>query len=274
MKELSKTILDIERDIRDTLENDYKEKSTENKKIEFEDVIYIGEVTWNDRINGKPLSSKLFAVRKEITTRNKKGEEQKREMYEYYLDKKYVGAGINIRMPQLEERFKISEPEKAKQIERLLENIQDKDLLENSLKYLERQELENIAEALGIEAKDIKEISEVDLKQKILSIDENKLSDKDKKDQKEEEENKDDEEIKLDENETKHLNIREETKLNQYIKGQTLDQKLGLEKIGITDGVKLARVSTSSLESKKRSFKIKHRHVCSHKKKWRSSGTW
>ncbi len=269
MKELSKTILDIERDIRDTLENGYNLKSTENKKIEFKDVIYVGEVTWNDKINGKPLSSKLFAVRKEITTKDKKGEEQKREMYEYYLDEKYIGAAINIRIPQLEERFKISEPEKTEQIERLLENIQDKDLVENSLEYLERKELENIAEALGIEAKDIKEISEIDLKQKILSIDEkNNLEDLKDKNKKEKGKTKDNEEIKLEEDETKHLNIHEETKLNQYIKGQTLGQKLGLEKIGITDGVKLARVSTSSLESKKRNLKIKHRHICGHQTKW------
>ncbi len=252
MKELSKTILDIERDIRDTLENDYKSQSTENKRINFKDVMYVGEVTWNDKINGKPLSSKLFAVRKEIETQNKYDVEKKREMYEYYLDDKYIGAGIDIRMPQLEERFKISEPEKADQIERLLENVQDKDLIQNSLEHLERQELENIAEALGIESKDIKDISEIDLKQKLLNLDERDL-----KEEGEKEDNlQDEEEVKLDEDETKHLNVREETDLNQYIKGETLGKKLGLEKIGITDGVKLARVSTSSLDSKDRNIKI------------------
>ena len=214
--------------------------------------MYIGEVTWNDKINGKPLSSKLFAVRKEIETKNKYDVEKKREMYEYYLDDKYIGAGIDIRMPQLEERFKISEPEKADQIERLLENVQDKDLIQNSLEHLGRQELENIAEALGIESKDIKDISEIDLKQKILN-----LNERDLKEEGEKEDNlQDEEEVKLDEDETKHLNVREETDLNQYIKGETLGKKLGLEKIGITDGVKLARVSTSSLDSKDRNIKI------------------
>ena len=52
--------------------------------------------------------------------------------------------------------------------------------------------------------------------------------------------------------ELEKLDIREETKLNQEIKGETLGQKLGLDKAGIHDGEKLVRIQKSQLSSKTR----------------------
>ena len=55
---------------------------------------------------------------------------------------------------------------------------------------------------------------------------------------------------KIRKDEFEKLDIKEETDLSQEIKGETLGQKLGLKKVGINDGVKLARVSTSDISSR------------------------
>ena len=105
------------------------------------------------------------------------------------------------------------------------------------------------AKVLGINPDEIENIDEIDLDTKIPNLDKEDRSEKG-----EELENKDrdeDDSQRISESQTEKLNVKEETKLGQFIQGESLGQKLGLEEIGITDGVKLARVSTSSLASQK-----------------------
>ena len=91
----------------------------------------------------------------------------------------------------------------------------------------------------GIKKEDLKQIDEIDI--------DKELEEKDK-DSEKEDKGQDDEQEELTSDETRKLDIREETSANKSIKGQTLRNKLGLEKEGITNVDKIARVSTSSLE--------------------------
>ena len=94
----------------------------------------------------------------------------------------------------------------------------------------------------GVKKEDLEKIDEIDIDKEIEE------KDKDKKEEKDENKEKEDENEELTTDETRKLDIREETSANKSIKGQTLRNKLGLAKEGITDVEKIARVSTSSLE--------------------------
>ena len=98
----------------------------------------------------------------------------------------------------------------------------------------------------GIKKEELEEIDEIDIDKEIKEKDKDKEDEKD--DEKEDNKEKEDENEELTTDETRKLDIREETSANKSIKGQTLRNKLGLEKEGITNVEKIARVSTSSLE--------------------------
>ena len=97
----------------------------------------------------------------------------------------------------------------------------------------------------GIKKEELEEIDEIDIDKEIEE------KDKDKKDKIGDNKEKEDKNKKLTTDETRKLDIREETSANKSIKGQTLRDKLGLEEEGITDVEKIARVSTSSIEGEK-----------------------
>ena len=88
------------------------------------------------------------------------------------------------------------------------------------------------------------QIDEVDLNEELPTEEvQEKLNAKETKDTKQK---------RIGNEELEKLDIREETKLNQEIKGETLGQKLGLDKAGIHDGEKLVRIQRSQLSSKTR----------------------
>ena len=60
------TTFKIEESFKDTIENDIYKNNTKNKKVEIKDIKYIGEATWQDKVNGKPISDKVFLVDVEI----------------------------------------------------------------------------------------------------------------------------------------------------------------------------------------------------------------
>ena len=99
------------------------------------------------------------------------------------------------------------------------------------------EQIKKIAEALGVSPEEITDIDMLDLNKEIES----------------EEEYMQEEQDVLNKRETAKLDIRETTSLDQNIKGETLAKKLGISNIELpngeklTDGEKLARVSTSSL---------------------------
>lgn len=214
---------------------DYKEFEKTNK---VKDVKYLGKINIDKEIEGKHVQTfeDIFVLieQKEIT---KNGQKQIIEIEKYVTENLEQIAGNNksdmYNFPMATEKYK----DQKEMIEKQLQEMAGKKSL--SLNDIENSRLESIAKALNIEPDKIKDIDEIDLKQEISSE-----RVEDKKNGKEKEEKGQE---KLSKKELKGLNIKEETRLNQNIKGETLEEKLGLKKNGITDGVKLARVTTESL---------------------------
>ena len=242
-------LLQEELKFRDDLNNQFKQKETPDKSSYVKDIIFVGDVKWKDKVNGNELSEKLYIVRINKVTRDENGELQVDTINNYYLGDKCIGGYIDDKDPQFYKVFEYSEPDKVAQIKNLLENTLDRQLEEQSMSKLLEERKQEIAKALGINPDEIENIDEIDLDTKIPDLNKEGRSEND-----EELENKDrdeDDSQRISESQTEKLNVKEETKLGQFIQGESLGQKLGLEKIGITDGVKLARVSTSSLASQK-----------------------
>ena len=242
-------LLQEELKFRDDLNNQFKQKETPDKSSYVKDIIFVGDVKWNDKVNGNELSEKLYIVRINKVTRDENGELQVDTINNYYLGDKCIGGYIDDKDPQFYKVFEYSEPDKVAQIKNLLENTLDRQLEEQSMSKLLEERKQEIAKALGINPDEIDNIDEIDLDTKIPDLNKEGRSEND-----EELENKDrdeDDSQRISESQTEKLKVKEETKLGQFIQGESLGQKLGLEEIGITDGVKLARVSTSSLASQK-----------------------
>ena len=242
-------LLQEELKFRDDLNNQFKQKETPDKSSYVKDIIFVGDVKWNDKVNGNELSEKLYIVRINKVTRDENGELQVDTINNYYLGDKCIGGYIDDKDPQFYKVFEYSEPDKVAQIKNLLENTPDRQLEEQSMSKLLEERKQEIAKVLGINPDEIENIDEIDLDTKIPNLDKEDRSEKG-----EELENKDrdeDDSQRISESQTEKLKVKEETKLGQFIQGESLGQKLGLEEIGITDGVKLARVSTSSLASQK-----------------------
>ena len=244
MREIDKEILKIELDFKDTLNNEIAQ--SKQSETEIKDIIYVGDIEWKDRINGNNLSEKLFIVKKEITLKNEKGEEiEKKTVNNYYLGDKCIGGFMDVKSPIFNQYIETAEPEKIKKVKELLQNTPIEELENKSMENLQKQYIKELSEKLGISEEEIMQIDEVDLNEELPTEEEvqEKLNTKETKDTKQK---------RIGNEELEKLDIREETKLNQEIKGETLGQKLGLDKAGIHDGEKLVRIQKSQLSSKTR----------------------
>ena len=177
---------------------------------------YFGELT----IESKKRT--IYLVR-ELVQRKINGELHDVEIDNYVTEQMEKIAGDNqhdtYKYPMVVSKF----TKEKESIEDQIKDLIDSGFLEVGEK--ERKQVTEIAKALDKKVIDIKEIDEMDLTQDVSVNKEQRVEKKD----------------------LKGLNIREETKLSQYIKGETLEKKLGLKEHGILDGVKLARVTSSSL---------------------------
>lgn len=203
-------------------EKDIKEKG-EELYIVINDIKHLGKVKFIQEINGQKAEEEKDIY---LLIEEKDG----RILYKYYDENLQLVAVEDSTRDELmaESKFEGKDQSFLKQIEEL-----DKE--GKSLSQIEA-ELEEISVALGISLDEIDEVKEFDLKQEI----------------KEKEEN---EKQVLNKDETSHLDIKETSKLNQNIKGETLENKLGIKNITLpngqklTDGDKLAVVSTTSLNN-------------------------
>ena len=238
MREIERKILDIELDFKDTLENDRKQ--AHNMETQIKDVIYVGDAKWTDRLNGKMVQDKLFIVTKNVLIKNEKGQViDKKEVKNYYLGDKCIGGFMDVKNPIFNEYFENSEPQKVDAIKNLLDKVSLEELEERSLNTLQKKYMQELSEQLGIPEEEILEMEEVDLDEE-LPVEQ-------------ELENKEDENQKvLNSRKLENLDIKEETSLHQEIKGETLGQRLGLEKVGIYGAEKLVRISKSQLSSEDR----------------------
>lgn len=216
MDQHSREILEEEQEFKRNLEN--------NSNDYIEDVIEVGEITLLDE-NGKLKTEKLYIVKRFTPDLDSTGNLKGKTSYNYYLGDKCIGGFLDPDEPIFNESVSEKKLEAAR---RLIENTNSDELKEKSYKNLKEQEVKEIAETLGIEIEQIEEMQEMDLNQEV---------------------DLNEEEVVLSEDVSNNLEIKEETNLNQYIKGETLENKLGLKEAGIEDGVRLARVSTSSISS-------------------------
>ncbi len=180
---------------------------------------YLGKIKIDENIKD------IYLVR-ELIEKKINGEMQTVEVDSYITEQLEKIAGNN-KSDSYPYPIVVSKYTDQKQdLEEQLQTLEDEGLID--LGDLERERAKEIAKALNIEEKQIKEIQEIDLNQEIqepMQQGQQQVTQKD----------------------LKGLDIKEETNLNQYIKGETLEKKLGLRENGIEDGVKLARVSSSSL---------------------------
>ena len=243
------------------------------KTHKINDVKYLGKIEINKEIDGQQVKTleDLFVLveQKEIL---KNGQNQIIEIEKYVTkDLDYI-AGNNMsdsyQLPMVTEKYK----DQKNMLEKQLEELGSEGILD--LNDMENDRLELIAKALGVKVEEIKSIDELDLDQEISKNkekleneqEENELGEKDgenterkgpkekvkdgrpdKENEQEDEKDQEDEQEELSKKELDGLQIKEETRLSQNIKGVTLEDKLGLKKNGITDGVRLARVTTDSL---------------------------
>ena len=77
MNQKEKEVLKIEESFKDTIENELAQNQTKNKKIEVKDIKYVGQATWKDKINEKPISESVFIVDIEIIEIDEEAKERK-----------------------------------------------------------------------------------------------------------------------------------------------------------------------------------------------------
>ena len=241
MREIDKKVMRLELDFRDTLENEQIQKNNTKSDTTIKDVILVGKAEWKDRLNGQKYGENLYIVTKEVSIKDENGNEvDKKLVNNYYLGEKCIGGFMDFKEPIFNQYFESSEPEKIKGIKDLISRTTIEDLEHNSLNNLQNEYLEEMAEKLHISKEEIMQIDELDLEEKLPTEEElDEMLQEDENSKK-----------KIRKDEFEKLDIKEETDLRQEIKGETLGQKLGLKKVGINDGVKLARVSTSDISSR------------------------
>ena len=192
---------------------DVEKKESKNKVL---NVKYLGVIT----VKGEEKEIYLVLEQKE----NKDGTIS--EVERYYTEDEECIAGNN-NSDAYEYLMLNEEYANEKDLEKKLQEMDKEGILD--LDSLEQERIEEIAKAIGIDKKEI------------ISIDE--INNNIKKDKE-----KDEDKQEISEEGVKGLNIKEETDANTNLKGETLSEKLGLAKKGITGVVKIARVSASNVK--------------------------
>ncbi len=153
------------RQLRDSIET----KDNKNEKTTTLDIIYLGEIQWNDKVNNSERYESLYIVKKQIKEINKEGKEEVRLVNNYYLGDKCIGAYLK------EEPYFTStlEEDKLQAVKSLLDKNEKEQVQGISLVALEEEQLDIITEEMskkyGIKLKkeDIKAMAEVELEEKL-----------------------------------------------------------------------------------------------------------
>ena len=141
MNQKEKEVLKIEESFKDTIENDIYKNNTQNKKVEIKDIKYIGEATWQDKVNGKPISDKVFLVDVEIKEIDDEGKERTTEQTKCYLEDNCIGGTIGEGEMLFKSTFEYSEPHKMQSVNELLEKTSEQEIENNSMNKLQNKEL-------------------------------------------------------------------------------------------------------------------------------------
>ena len=185
MNQKERDILKLEESFKDTIENDILNQQAENKRIEIKDIKLVGQINWKDKINGKNISDNVFIVEKQIIEIDEQGKERITEQKNYYLGDKCIAGDLGNREMIYKETFAISEPDKLKAINDLLEITPEEEIENNSMNKLQTKEITDILTAhLGREVTEdeVEKMLEDMDKQELEELKEEKGKDDEKKD--------------------------------------------------------------------------------------------
>lgn len=223
MNQREKEILELEEDLKDTIENELVKNQTENKEVSIKDIKFVGQVTWQDKINGKPISDNVFIVEKEIKEIDEEGKERITEQKNYYLGDKCIGGTIGENEIAYNSSFETSEPDKMQAVNELLERTSEKEIEAHSLNSLKRKEIAEVLTAhLG------REVSEDEVEKILEEMDKEEIEKLNE--EKEEREDKDENDLSEKQAEKVKVSGIQKANLNKKVDGkETLGKRLDLE---------------------------------------------
>ena len=221
MNQKEREVLKIEESFRDTIENSILSKQTENKKIQIKDIKFVGQATWKDKISGKDISDNVFIVEKQIIEIEENGNERITEQKDYYIGDKCVAGELGNGELLYGETFAVSEPDKVKAINDLLERTPEEEIENNSMNKLQTKEITEVLTAhLG------RKVSEDEVQKLLEDMDKQEI---DKLKNEKEEKNQDTN--KLSEKQTNQIKVNgiQKVNLNKKVDGkETLGKRLDL----------------------------------------------
>lgn len=223
MNEREMQVLKLEQDFKDTLENELYNQQKENKEIEIKDIKLVGKAIWQDKINGESLSENVFIVEKQIKEIDDNGNERIIEQKSYYLGDKCIAGAIGYNELIYSESFKISEPDKVKSVNDLLDRTSEQDIEENSLNVLQRKELSEVLTAhFG------REVTEKEVEKMLEELSESEIEEL--KDEKEKRNGKDENNLSKKQVEKIKVGGVQKADLNKLVDGkETLGKRLDLQ---------------------------------------------
>lgn len=223
MNQKEKDVLKIEESYKDTIENDINEKNTQNKKIKIKDIKYVGEATWQDKFNKKPISDKVFLVDIEIKEIDEEGKERTTEQERCYLGAKCIGGTIGDGQMLYNSIFENSEPDKMQVVNELLENTSEQEVEKNSMNKLQTKELSEVLTAhFG------RKVSEEEIQKLLEEMDKSEIEEL--KEEKEEQKGKNKNDLSRKQTEKIKVNGIQKADLNKKVDGrETLGKRLDLE---------------------------------------------
>ena len=223
MEKKEKEILKIEESFKDTLENELKNNSTQNKKIEIKDIKYVGKATWQDKINGKPIFEKVLLVNIQIKEIDAEGKERVTEQESCYLGDECIGGAIGNNQMIFKPTFANSEPDKMKAVNDLFDRISEQEIENSSMNKLQRKELSEVLTAhLG------RKVSEEEVEKMLEEMDKTEIEEL----KKEKEEQKDNDEDDLSKKQSEKIKVSgvQRADLNKLVDGkETLGKRLDLQ---------------------------------------------
>lgn len=224
MNQKEKEILKIEESFKDTIENDLYKNNTQNKKVEIKDIKYVGEATWQDKVNGKPISDKVFIVDIEIKEIDEEGKERITEQKSCYLGNKCIGGTIGDGEMLFKSTFENSEPDKMQAINELLENTPEQEIENNSINKLQNKELSEILTAhLG------RKVSEEEVQKLLEEMDKSEIEELKEEKEEQKDKNKDENDLSKKQTEKIKVNGIQKADLNKKVDGkETLGKRLDL----------------------------------------------
>lgn len=225
MNQKEKDILKLSEDFKDTLENELYSQQMEDRKIAIKDIKYVGEAISQDKINGKPISDKVFLVDIEIKEIDEEGKERITEQKRCYLGNRCIGGTIGDGSILYNTLFENSEPDKIQAVNELLEMTSEQEIENNSMNKLQNKELSEVLTAhLG------RKVSEEEVQKMLEEMDENEIGEL--KEEKESEKDKDENENDLSKKQAEKIKVSgvQRADLEQKVDGkETLGKRLDLQ---------------------------------------------